>query len=315
MPYSETQRPRPYSVGTSGLDSLDLFTSNPVLLGLVAVVAAALRLQFSLSYPDYWADYDLYPVSVQVMASLLVLVSWVAALATLLACFLGKRSSSESFFRCVLTFFFLFIFLFLKLLMPTSTVVAAAKHRTDDLNKLRQIALGILNYESANNHFPSAGNGNGNNGLSWRVHLLPFLECEILYQRFRLHEPWDSPHNIALIDEMPDVHSSRSRAARLEGGKTMFLCPVGNGSVFPADGTPVGFDSIHDGSSNTILLLQVDPAKAVVWTRPADYDFDPADPTRGLGGVHYGGVHYGVQFLAAFCDGSTHQLTVSHQPM
>ena len=39
--------------------------------------------------------------------------------------------------------------------------------------------------------------------LSWRVHLLPFLEENELYEQFKLDEPWDSPHNIKLLDQMP----------------------------------------------------------------------------------------------------------------
>ena len=38
---------------------------------------------------------------------------------------------------------------------------------------------------------------------SWRVLLLPFIEQQALYEEFRLDEPWDSPHNIALLPRMP----------------------------------------------------------------------------------------------------------------
>jgi hypothetical protein len=38
--------------------------------------------------------------------------------------------------------------------------------------------------------------------LSWRVKLLPYLEQDHLYRQFKLNEPWDSPHNQALLKEM-----------------------------------------------------------------------------------------------------------------
>ena len=41
--------------------------------------------------------------------------------------------------------------------------------------------------------------------LSWRVALLPYLDQNDLYKEFRQDEPWDSPHNKALIDRMPAV--------------------------------------------------------------------------------------------------------------
>lgn len=47
-----------------------------------------------------------------------------------------------------------------------------------------------------------------NTGLSWRVHLLPFLGEESLYSEFRLNEPWDSANNKPLISRIPDVFVS-----------------------------------------------------------------------------------------------------------
>ncbi len=39
--------------------------------------------------------------------------------------------------------------------------------------------------------------------LSWRVAILPWLEEFALYERFRLDETLDSPHNASLLREMP----------------------------------------------------------------------------------------------------------------
>ncbi len=44
--------------------------------------------------------------------------------------------------------------------------------------------------------------------LSWRVHLLPYLGEDDLYQQFNLDEPWDSPNNIRLLNQMPKVYQS-----------------------------------------------------------------------------------------------------------
>ena len=49
--------------------------------------------------------------------------------------------------------------------------------------------------------------------------------------------------------------------------------------------------------SNTILLVEAD--EGVEWTKPDDWQFDPAAPTRGLGQLRPRG------FLAAFADGHT----------
>src|SRR6516225_10697984 len=43
--------------------------------------------------------------------------------------------------------------------------------------------------------------------LGWRVLILPYVGPQGLYARFKLGEPWDSPHNIALLPEMPSVYA------------------------------------------------------------------------------------------------------------
>ena len=58
------------------------------------------------------------------------------------------------------------------------------------MKRLRGLALGALNYESAMQHLPPPPNSRGPNGpkgLSWRVHILPFLGKEQLklYKRFQ----------------------------------------------------------------------------------------------------------------------------------
>jgi hypothetical protein len=79
-------------------------------------------------------------------------------------------------------------------------------------NNMKQLGLAFHNYHDVYNHFPAA-NGNGERGaaqktgLSWRVYLLPFVEQAALYQQFNMDEAWDSPHNKALIDQMPEIRS------------------------------------------------------------------------------------------------------------
>jgi hypothetical protein len=53
--------------------------------------------------------------------------------------------------------------------------------------------------------------------LSWRVLLLPYIEeGEIeegeLCKQFHLDEPWDSPHNLALLPKMPRTYKAPADA-------------------------------------------------------------------------------------------------------
>ena len=58
------------------------------------------------------------------------------------------------------------------------------------------------------------------------------------------------------------------------------------------------FKNITDGTSHTIMLVEVDDEHAVPWTKPDDMPFDPADPKKGVGS------RYEQGFFAAYCDGS-----------
>src|SRR5260370_4929892 len=68
-------------------------------------------------------------------------------------------------------------------------------------NNLKQIGLALHNYNDAYARLPAVANFDkqGKPLLSWRVHLLPFIEQEDLYKEFHLDEPWDSEHNKQLI--------------------------------------------------------------------------------------------------------------------
>ena len=62
-------------------------------------------------------------------------------------------------------------------------------------NNLKQIGLAMHNFHDSYGGFPAAysTDKNGKPLLSWRVHILPFVEGQALYRQFKLDEPWDSP--------------------------------------------------------------------------------------------------------------------------
>lgn len=153
------------------------------------------------------------------------------------------------------------------------------------LNRLRQLALAMLNYESACKCFPpryKAGKAD-KPLLSWRVLILPFLGQNEFYQKFKLDEPWNSEHNLKLVSQMPEVFwdpDPSSTGNNLEG-KTIFQVPVGDGFLFN-DSQSTQFKDITDGSSNTLLIASVAHKHAVPWTQPADWEVDLKDATAKL---------------------------------
>ncbi len=157
-------------------------------------------------------------------------------------------------------------------------------------NNLKQIALGFHNYHSAYKKLPPPAirNDNGDRLLSWRVAILPFIEHQQLYEEFHLDEPWDSEHNIKLLERMPDVYTDPSLP--LPPGKTVFQAMVGEGLMMEPD-KDNRFRDVLDGLANTIMVAEVHQDHAVPWTKPEDLEVDMDDPIAQMGHIHQGGFH------------------------
>ena len=190
------------------------------------------------------------------------------------------------------------------LLLPAVAAAREAARRAASMNNMKQIELVLFQYEAEHERFPpyASFDPNGKPLLSWRVHVLPFLGEEELYEAFHLDEPWDSDHNQKLIPRMPAFY--RNPASRLapEEGKTGYLGVLGKGCAFNGTKEGVAMKEVADGMSNTVNLVQVADDAAEVWTKPADWNMAPATPMQGLGGLHPGG------WLVGFMDGSIRQM-------
>ena len=175
--------------------------------------------------------------------------------------------------------------------------------QTQSMNNLKQIGLAMHNYHDRDKKFPPAASRSkdGKPLLSWRVHLLPFLGQQALYDQFKLDEPWDGPNNRPLATTLPKVYLSPSALELAKEGKTRYVAPTGKKSIFESpQGTPIV--NVLDGTSNTVLVLETIPAKAVVWTKPDDWDFDANDPGKGIVDEQHDG------WLSLFADGSVRLL-------
>jgi hypothetical protein len=190
------------------------------------------------------------------------------------------------------------------LLLPAVQAAREAARRTQGVNNVRQLLLAMHMDEATTGRFPAPAivDGEGKPLLSWRVALLPYLEQNALYEQFRLDEPWDSDHNRALVERMPDVFKSPGGAAAADAGMTTYVMPTGPGTLFPtADASP-RLAGISDGLSNTLALVEVNTDHAVPWTKPADLAIqdDPLAPFRGI---------RPAGFIAGFADGSVRVLS------
>lgn len=154
--------------------------------------------------------------------------------------------------------------------------VPIARARRDAALKgnLRLLGLAFHQYYDVYKSFPPSyvTDADGTPIHSWRVLILPFVDtpdAKRMAEQYEYDEPWNSPTNLAVAVQMPEVfRSPRRRNGRPE---TDYLVITGPGTLFEKDrGTQL--QQVTDGLSNTLLLVEVFES-GVPWTAPRDLDF------------------------------------------
>jgi hypothetical protein len=180
------------------------------------------------------------------------------------------------------------------------------------MNNFKQIALAMLIHEDAKRSLPSQAicDADGKPLLSWRVAVLPFLEEGGLYEQFRLDEPWDSEHNLKLVERMPAVYGDPAAPYLAARGLTTVQVFTGKDTLFPVPDRNPQMATISDGLSRTLAIVEAMPDKAVPWTKPDDIEFNPEEPLAGVGNPR----RQAGLFVAAMLDGSVRVLTPDIDP-
>ena len=137
-------------------------------------------------------------------------------------------------------------------------------HRLNCRIEWEMLGKAFESFKLQSNVYPPAAllDDEGNRLLSWRVLLLPYLDAPELYQLFDLNEPWDGPHNIALIQYMPAVYAlghsttSHSQMLALTGPDTVF--------------SPHRLRQRREILKPATVIVPVIASAAVQWTKPED---------------------------------------------
>lgn len=143
------------------------------------------------------------------------------------------------------------------LLLPAVQAAREAARRSQCINNLKQIGLGMHNYHSSNEVFPMGGSKNAyqspgdfNNWSGWSAQalMLPYLEQTALY----------SAANFAWANENNDGQSNPINSTVNLTTVNMFLCPSDtnagkwcNNSYFCSYGTSTGNTYVYEPESNT----------------------------------------------------------------
>jgi hypothetical protein len=116
------------------------------------------------------------------------------------------------------------------ILLPLRASVQARSARLEAMIRFHEVGLATHNFHAAYHRLPTSSyDKQGRPLLSWRVFISPFLGQDALFGQFRLDEPWNSEHNLALLEKMPDVYRDPEHDSPF---KTTCLRPAGKGALF-----------------------------------------------------------------------------------
>ncbi len=177
------------------------------------------------------------------------------------------------------------------LLLPAVTKVREAAARMSEMNNMKQVSLGALNHAAGNNQLPPA-----EGRVSWRVHILPYVEQDNVYRQFNLNQAWNEGQNQQIasvliktyVSPLDEPGTTQTHYRTFTGPDTIYDPKLMKGAVFPS--------YIIDGTSNTIFA--VDTTEMIPWPQPKEIPFTPNGSFPELGHAKR------AQGLAALCDGS-----------
>jgi len=152
-------------------------------------------------------------------------------------------------------------------------------------NNLRQIGLALHLYHETYGTAPPAYlvDKDGRPAHSWRVLILPFLDQNELYAKYRFDEPWYGPNNQQLADKVGEIfHCPSDRQESVAGQQvvypeTSYVAVIGP-ETFWRGAEGVCPCDIYDGMTTTLQLVEV-ANSGIHWMEPRDLHVGQMAPT------------------------------------
>src|SRR5690606_19993468 len=88
------------------------------------------------------------------------------------------------------------------LLLPAGQAARESSRRTQCSNNLKQLSMGLLNFESANKKFPAGQRWSGPRkdpgtyAMAWSAIILPFIEQQAVADQLNFKIPFTDPQNM-----------------------------------------------------------------------------------------------------------------------
>ncbi len=184
------------------------------------------------------------------------------------------------------------------LLLPAQRGTREAPNRTQCLNNVKQILLGLHNYQQDHGTLPPAYtvDDQGNRLHSWRTLLLPYLEQQALYDEIDLTKPWDDPANAKARETFVDIYYCPSSPVELD--ETTYLAVISpDGAFSGSEGKR--WEDLPAGAAYTIAIVDVSYKHSVHWMSPIDISVDEVlaydTETR---------LHHAKSLVCGFANGS-----------
>ncbi len=198
------------------------------------------------------------------------------------------------------------------LFLPAQRRARPAARRTQCKNNLKQIGLALHNYKDVWGAFPPAYSvdADGKPLHSWRTLILPYVDQASLFNQLNLSKPWDDPANAVLMKAT--VRQYHCASSPGDVSRSNYLAIVTPGSIFGSTTSRTQAE-ITDGTSNTLMVIEVPDEQAVPWYAPQDADetvlqgFGPKSKELHTGGRHALFADGAVRFLSQNIDAKTFQ--------
>ncbi|MGL6076059.1 MAG: DUF1559 domain-containing protein [Fimbriiglobus sp.] len=181
----------------------------------------------------------------------------------------------------------------------TKSKVQEAAERTAAQNNMKRIVVAMHNDNDTFGgwRLPLAGFSRPpSTENSYRVHLLMFIEEDVLYRKFDLSQPWDSQRNLPYSSMMIKLYHDPMHQNTMNTNLTPYRFFVGPDALFQSNEKMVKVQDIPDGTSNTILFVQA--SETVPWAKSQELAYSKTTPLPKLGVPGKGG------FNVAMADGS-----------